>query len=56
MMNCMMSQDMTSDKVGKIGNLGTLMFYDDDDALMISIAATTYLADLDDLAVLKSRC
>ena len=52
----MMSQDMTSDKVDKIGNLGTLMFYDDDDALMISIAATTYLADLDDLAVLKSRC
>ena len=38
MMNCTMSQDMTSDKVDKIGNLGTLMFYDDDDALMISIA------------------
>ena len=39
MMNCMMSQDMTSDKIDKIGNLGTLMFYDDDDALMIIIAA-----------------
>ena len=25
MINCMMSQDMTSDKVDKIGNLGTLM-------------------------------
>ena len=25
MMNCMMSQDMTNDKVDKIGNLGTLM-------------------------------
>ena len=47
---------MTSDKVDKIGNIVTLMFYDDDDALMISIAAAAYLANLDDLAVLKSRC